>query len=150
MHFQQNKPNQVFRSNVACCETTKYEVLYPRLICARDINEVILSKAVYHHDKKMYLCGRRFLYQTRVRGQPAFGGSTRDLGSSSRSSTSSCTSKRDAAQGCRLFTKILIANRGEIACRVIKTAKRMGINTVAVFSDADAASLHVSNLEKRS
>lgn len=37
-----------------------------------------------------------------------------------------------------MFKKILIANRGEIACRVIKTAKRMGIATVAVYSDADA------------
>jgi len=43
-----------------------------------------------------------------------------------------------------MFTKILIANRGEIACRVIKSAKRMGILTVAVYSDADADSLHVS------
>jgi propionyl-CoA carboxylase alpha chain len=42
-----------------------------------------------------------------------------------------------------MFKKILIANRGEIACRIIKTARRMGIATVAVFSDADARSLHV-------
>ena len=42
-----------------------------------------------------------------------------------------------------MFDKILIANRGEIACRVIKTAKRMGIKTVAVFSDADRNALHV-------
>ena len=42
-----------------------------------------------------------------------------------------------------MFKKILIANRGEIACRVIKTARRMGIATVAVYSDADAAALHV-------
>ena len=43
-----------------------------------------------------------------------------------------------------MFRKILIANRGEIACRVIKTARRMGIKTVAVYSDADAKALHVS------
>ena len=42
-----------------------------------------------------------------------------------------------------MFDKILIANRGEIACRVMKTAKKMGIKTVAVFSDADRNSLHV-------
>ena len=42
-----------------------------------------------------------------------------------------------------MFKKILIANRGEIACRVIKTAKKMGIATVAVYSDADARAPHV-------
>ncbi|WP_439630670.1 acetyl-CoA carboxylase biotin carboxylase subunit [Shinella sp.] len=42
-----------------------------------------------------------------------------------------------------MFKKILIANRGEIACRVIKTAKKLGIATVAVYSDADAGALHV-------
>jgi len=42
-----------------------------------------------------------------------------------------------------MFKKILIANRGEIACRVIKTAKKMGIATVAVYSDADRDALHV-------
>jgi len=42
-----------------------------------------------------------------------------------------------------MFSKILIANRGEIACRVIKTARRMGIRTVAVYSDADRDALHV-------
>src|SRR4028119_2297716 len=42
-----------------------------------------------------------------------------------------------------MFSKILIANRGEIACRVIRTAKRMGIKTVAVYSDADARAPHV-------
>ncbi|MEO3435367.1 acetyl/propionyl/methylcrotonyl-CoA carboxylase subunit alpha [Inquilinus sp. CAU 1745] len=43
-----------------------------------------------------------------------------------------------------MFSKILIANRGEIACRVIRTARRLGIRTVAVHSDADAAALHVA------
>ena len=42
-----------------------------------------------------------------------------------------------------MFRKILIANRGEIACRVMKTARRMGIRTVAVYSDADKDALHV-------
>src|SRR3954465_14296776 len=42
-----------------------------------------------------------------------------------------------------MFSKILIANRGEIACRVIRTARRMGIKTVAVYSDADARAPHV-------
>lgn len=41
------------------------------------------------------------------------------------------------------FSKILIANRGEIACRVIRTAQRLGIQSVAVFSDADREALHV-------
>ena len=42
-----------------------------------------------------------------------------------------------------MIKKILIANRGEIACRVIKTAKKMGIKTVAVYSEADEFSKHV-------
>ena len=43
----------------------------------------------------------------------------------------------------KMFTKILVANRGEFACRVIKTAQNMGIKTVAVYSDADKNALHV-------
>ena len=39
------------------------------------------------------------------------------------------------------FAKILIANRGEIACRIVRTAKALGYRTVAVFSDADAGAL---------
>src|SRR5712692_5927433 len=51
-------------------------------------------------------------------------------------------------RGCRpsadMFGKILIANRGEIACRVIATARGMGVRTVAVYSDADRGARHVA------
>ena len=47
-----------------------------------------------------------------------------------------------------MFKKILIANRGEIACRIIRTARRMGIRTVAVASEADARALHVRQADE--
>ena len=42
-----------------------------------------------------------------------------------------------------MFDSLLIANRGEIACRIARTARRMGIRTIAIYSDADADALHV-------
>ncbi len=50
----------------------------------------------------------------------------------------------DHRKGQQMFDKILIANRGEIACRVAATARRMGVATVAVYSDADAGAAHVA------
>lgn len=47
-----------------------------------------------------------------------------------------------------LFNKILIANRGEIACRIIKTARKLGIKTVAVYSEVDANALHVKEADE--
>jgi len=47
-----------------------------------------------------------------------------------------------------LFDKILIANRGEIACRIARTARKMGIKTVAVYSDADARAVHVKECDE--
>ena len=47
-----------------------------------------------------------------------------------------------------MFGKVLIANRGAIACRIIRTLRKMGVGSVAVFSDADAGSLHVSQADE--
>jgi propionyl-CoA carboxylase alpha chain len=55
----------------------------------------------------------------------------------------SAVTRQDEGEVC-MFKKILIANRGEIACRVIATARKMGIATVAVYSEADKEARHVT------
>ena len=47
-----------------------------------------------------------------------------------------------------MFNKVLIANRGTIACRIIRTLRRMGIGSVAIYSDADLGSLHVREADE--
>src|SRR5436190_2106453 len=47
-----------------------------------------------------------------------------------------------------MFTSVLIANRGEIACRIARSAKRLGMRTIAVYSDADANALHVRSCDE--
>lgn len=62
-----------------------------------------------------------------------------------------CLASRQRWHHCgevQRINKVLIANRGEIACRVMKTARQMGIQTVAVYSDADIGSMHVAMVSR--
>src|SRR5580698_4932517 len=53
-----------------------------------------------------------------------------------------------SSSGTRMFNKVLIANRGAIACRILRTLKKMGIASVSVYSEADAASRHVLDADE--
>ena len=55
---------------------------------------------------------------------------------------------RNVTDEAKLFNKILVANRGEIACRVMKTSHRLGINTVSVYSEADKHAMHTTMVYK--
>src|SRR5207237_5449386 len=65
-----------------------------------------------------------------------------------KSTTTSRCDQPHEGRAPLMFRKILIANRGEIACRIIRSARRMGIATVAVYSEADAEALHVREADE--
>ena len=79
-----------------------------------------------------------------IRASPEAARASAPSSRSERPRGSAWTPELNDAGRSAMFTKILIANRGEIACRVIRPRRRLGIRTVAVYSDADADARHVA------
>src|SRR5262245_11889938 len=100
---------------------------------------------------------RRVIRFMRVRGCGTTASSTRSIHAVSSGSRYRLRVERpsqvratrvSAYSGCDMFKRLLIANRGEIACRIIRTAHRLGIETVAIYSDVDRDALFVRNADR--